>query len=122
MTVDGNDVLAVHEAAQAAIKRARAGEGPTLLECMIHRQTGHGMSDPDNYRPEEEKAEGMKNDPIFRFKNDLLSKGELTEEEYAAIEERVARELKDATHFAEKECTDITPTAEDLLRGVYAAG
>jgi TPP-dependent pyruvate/acetoin dehydrogenase alpha subunit len=121
VTVDGNDVLKVHEAAAKAIKRARSGEGPTLLECLIHRQTGHGMSDPDNYRDEKEKKEGEKKDPILRFKKELISKGRLTEEGYTEIEERVAKELDDAIHFAEKECTDIDPQPADVTRGVYAA-
>jgi acetoin:2,6-dichlorophenolindophenol oxidoreductase subunit alpha len=121
VTVDGNDVLKVHEAAAKAIKRARSGEGPTLLECLIHRRTGHGMSDPDNYRDEKEKKEGEKKDPILRFKKELISKGRLTEEGYTEIEERVAKELDDAIHFAEKECTDIDPQPADVTRGVYAA-
>ncbi len=121
VTVDGNDVLAVHEATKKAIKRARAGKGPTLLECMVHRHTGHGMSDPDLYRSDEEKAEGMKKDPVLRFKSELLAKGKLTEKEYEAIEARVAKELKEALHFAEKECTNLTPTIEDVTRGVYSA-
>jgi acetoin:2,6-dichlorophenolindophenol oxidoreductase subunit alpha len=121
VTVDGNDVLKVHEAAAKAIKRARSGEGPTLLECLIQRRTGHGMSDPDNYRDEKEKKEGEKKDPILRFKKELISKGRLTEEGYTEIEERVAKELDDAIHFAEKECTDIDPQPADVTRGVYAA-
>lgn len=121
VTVDGNDVLAVNQAANKAFKRARAGEGPSLLECIVHRHTGHAMSDPDHYRSDEAKAEGAKKDPVLRFKSELLSKGKLKEEEYEAMEERVAKEIKEAINFAEKECTNITPTVEDVMRGVYSA-
>ena len=122
VTVDGNNVLEVYEAASKAIKRARAGEGPTLLECLIHRRTGHGMSDPDNYRTEKEKKEGEKKDPVLRFKKELIARGRLTEKGYAEIEDRVAKELEEAIRFAEKECTDIDPESDDVTRGVYAAG
>jgi TPP-dependent pyruvate/acetoin dehydrogenase alpha subunit len=121
VTVDGNDVRKIYEEAGKAIKRARAGKGPTLLECMIHRWTGHGMSDPDNYRTEKEKKEGEKKDPILRFKKELISEGQMTEDEYTGIEQRVAKELEEAIHFAEKECTDIDPDYSDVSRGVYAA-
>ena len=121
VTVDGNDILKVYEEASKAIERARSGEGPTLLECLIHRRTGHGMSDPDNYRTEKEKKEGEAKDPILRFKRELISKGQLTEEGYTEIEQRVAKEVGEAIHFAEKECTDIDPDYIDVSRGVYAA-
>jgi len=120
VTVDGNDVRKIYEEASKAIKRARAGKGPTLLECIIHRWTGHGMSDPDNYRTEKEKKEGEKKDPVLRFKKELISEGRLSEEGYMEIEERVAREIDQAVRFAEKECTDIDPDYSDLTRGVYA--
>jgi pyruvate dehydrogenase E1 component alpha subunit len=120
VTVDGNDVLKVYEETSKAIERARSGEGPTLLECLIHRHTGHGMSDPDNYRSEKEKKEGEARDPILRFKKELISERRLTEEGYTAIEHRVAKELEEAIHFAEKECTDIDPDYVDISRGVYA--
>jgi acetoin:2,6-dichlorophenolindophenol oxidoreductase subunit alpha len=121
VTVDGNDVRKVYEEAEKAIKRARAGKGPTILECMIHRWTGHGMSDPDNYRTDKEKKEGEKKDPVLRFKKELISEGQLTEDQYLGIEERVAKELEEAIRFAEKECTDIDPDYSDISRGVYAA-
>ena len=79
------------------------------------------MSDPDNYRTEKEKKEGEKKDPILRFKKELISEGGLSEDEYMEIEQRVAKELEEAIHFAEKECTDIDPEPGDVSRGVYAA-
>jgi len=114
-------VGSVYEEASKAIKRARAGKGPTLLECLIHRWTGHSMSDPDTYRTEKEKREGEKKDPILRFKKELISEGRMSEDEYMEMEQRVAKEIEEAIHFAEKECTDIDPEPFDILRGVYAA-
>jgi TPP-dependent pyruvate/acetoin dehydrogenase alpha subunit len=121
VTVDGTDVRKVYEEASKAIKRARAGKGPTLLECLVHRWTGHSMSDPDTYRTEKEKRAGEKKDPILRFKKELISEGGLSEDEYMEIEQRVAKELEEAIHFAEKECTNIDPEPGDVSRGVYAA-
>lgn len=79
------------------------------------------MSDPDNYRSEKEKKEGEEKDPILRFKKELISEGRLSEDEYMEIEQRVAKEVEEAIHFAEKECTDIDPDYIDVSRGVYAA-
>ncbi len=78
------------------------------------------MSDPDNYRTEKEKKEGEAKDPILRFKKELISKGKLTDEGYAEMEQRAAKEVEEAIHFAEKECTDIDPDYIDVSRGVYA--
>jgi acetoin:2,6-dichlorophenolindophenol oxidoreductase subunit alpha len=121
VTVDGNDVRKIYEEAGKAIKRAREGKGPTLLECMIHRWTGHGMSDPDNYRTDKEKKDGEKKDPIVRFKKELIAEKRLSEKDYDDIEQRAAKEIDEAIQFAEKECTDIDPDYTDLTRGVYAA-
>jgi len=120
VTVDGNDVRKVYEETSRAIERARIGKGPTLLECLIQRWTGHSMSDADTYRTEEEKREGEEKDPILRFKKELISERQLSEDEYVEIEQRAAKEIEEAIHFAEKECTDIDPQPLDILRGVYA--
>jgi TPP-dependent pyruvate/acetoin dehydrogenase alpha subunit len=64
--VDGNDVLAVLEAAQQAVTNAREGRGPTLLECKTYRQKGHSRGDPGTYRPKEEIAAWMERDPLLR--------------------------------------------------------
>ncbi len=79
--VDGNDVMAVYEAAGEAIKRAKRGEGPTLIECKTYRWRGHYEGDPVVYRTREEEEEWKKKDPILRFKNRLLEIGTLTEDE-----------------------------------------
>ncbi|MGD0915872.1 MAG: thiamine pyrophosphate-dependent dehydrogenase E1 component subunit alpha [Thermodesulfobacteriota bacterium] len=121
VSVDGNDVRKVYEEAGRAIERARKGEGPTLLECMIQRWTGHSMSDPDTYRTEKEREEAREKDPVLRFKKELIAEGLLSEDEYMEIEQRVKKEIEEAIHYAEKECTDIDPDPSDVSRGVYAA-
>ena len=75
VTVDGNDVLAVHEAAREAVARARGGQGPTLLELVTYRITGHSRRDPCIYQPEEERKQALENEPIGRFAKYLLAKG-----------------------------------------------
>jgi pyruvate dehydrogenase E1 component alpha subunit len=66
-TVDGNDVLAVRDAAAEALARARRGEGPTLLECLTYRHKGHSKVDPGAYRPKEEVEEWLARDPLPRL-------------------------------------------------------
>jgi TPP-dependent pyruvate/acetoin dehydrogenase alpha subunit len=118
VTVDGNDVRAVYDAAQKAIRRARKGDGPSLVECLVHRWTGHSISDADIYRTDVEKEEGEKRDPVQRFKDELITEKVLTEAECEKLEDRVAEEIDDAVRYGEKECSDPDPA--DILRGVYA--
>jgi pyruvate dehydrogenase E1 component alpha subunit len=75
VTVDGNDVLAVYQAATDAVARARAGDGPTLLECVTYRITGHSRRDPCLYQPEEERKLALEREPIRRFTAELLAGG-----------------------------------------------
>ncbi len=67
LEIDGNDVLAVREAAGEALERARSGQGPTLLECKTYRHKGHSRVDPGKYRPKEEVDEWLKRDPLPRL-------------------------------------------------------
>lgn len=117
-TVEGCDVLEVYEEATRAIKRAREGKGPTLLECMWHRWTGHSISDADIYRTDKERREGEAKCPVMVFKAKLISEGALTEEEFSEMEKRADDEIEAAVVYSEKECTDPDPS--DILRGVYA--
>lgn len=119
VTVEGRDVLAVYREAQKAIKRAREGAGPTLLEAMWHRWTGHSISDGDIYRTDKERREGEKQCPIATFKKKLKDEGLLTEREYHDMENRAAEEIEAAIQYSEKECTDPDPA--DILRGVYSS-
>ncbi len=116
-TLDGSDVLGIYRETEKAIKRAREGKGPTLLECMWHRWTGHSISDADIYRTDEERKEGEKHCPVAAFKKQLLADGVLTSKEYEDIEKRAAETIEDAVQHSEEECTDPDPA--DILRGVY---
>ena len=100
VVVDGNDVLAVYEAAHEAVDRARKGEGPTLIECKTYRHKGHSRFDPATYRPKEEVEEWMKRDPIVQFRAKLIEMRTLTEEEINKIEQEVTAMVEDAVKFA----------------------
>jgi TPP-dependent pyruvate/acetoin dehydrogenase alpha subunit len=101
VTVDGNDVLAVYTAAQTAVARARAGEGPTLLECLTYRQCGHSRSDPRTYRTREEEAEWLTRDPLPRLRGVLQSDENVGEEKLQSVEAGVEDEITDAIDYAE---------------------
>ena len=88
VNVDGHDVRKVYLETQKVIQRARADEGPTLVETMVHRWTGHSISDADIYRTDEERKKGEKKDPIKRFKTELLKEGILTERQYKNLEKK----------------------------------
>jgi TPP-dependent pyruvate/acetoin dehydrogenase alpha subunit len=118
LTIDGNDVLQVYQEAVRAIKRARDGKGASLIECMVHRWTGHSISDADVYRTDEQRREGEKRDPVARFKKELLSKDVLTGKAYDALEKRVAKEIEQAVEYSENEC--VFPNPADVLKNVYA--
>jgi TPP-dependent pyruvate/acetoin dehydrogenase alpha subunit len=120
VTVDGNDVRTVYKEAAKAVARAKEGKGPTLLECLVHRWTGHSISDADVYRNDRERKEGEAKDPVQRFKKELVAEKVITESEYAELEGRVASEIEEAVQYSEKRCTDPDPA--DILRGVYSSG
>ena len=102
VTVDGMDVLAVYEAATEAIKRAREGNGPTLLETKTYRFHGHFEGDPQLYRSKEEVEEWMKKDPIPKFEKQLIDNKVSTTEELKAIQDKIQKEIDDAVRFAEE--------------------
>jgi len=93
--VDGNDVWAVREVAQEAVDRARAGGGPTLLECRTYRHYGHSKADPGKYRPKEEVEHWLGRDPLPRARERLLAEG-VSEEDIAAVEEDVKARMERA--------------------------
>lgn len=117
--VDGNDVLAVYEVTKAAIQRARAGEGPTLIEAVTYRVGPHTTSDdPTRYRDEETAKEWKeKRDPIKRFRTFLTNKGIWSDEQEAAEMEKIKQEIADAVAAAE-----ATPRTElaQVFDHVYA--
>jgi pyruvate dehydrogenase E1 component alpha subunit len=97
LQVDGNDVLAVYAAAKEAADRARAGGGPSLIECVTYRMSMHTTADdPKKYRKEEEVEEWIERDPIARFQKYLIAKGLLRDEAIAAVEAEVQSEIKAA--------------------------
>lgn len=116
--VDGNDVLAVYAAAGRAVARARAGEGPTLLECKTYRQCGHSRSDPRTYRSKTEEEEWAKCDPIKILGDNLVAQGLATEASLAQIEAEVVADVDDAVAFAED---SPSPAPEDTLKHVFYA-
>jgi TPP-dependent pyruvate/acetoin dehydrogenase alpha subunit len=97
--VDGNDLFAVVDAAREAVDRARAGGGPTLLECQTYRHYGHSKSDPAKYRPPGELERWKERDPLDVARRRLLEAG-VTEEEIEAVEEATQRELDEAVDAA----------------------
>ena len=117
ITVDGMDVLAVHDAVAAAVERARFGGGPTFVECETYRYVGHSRTDTRGYRSREEEQEWKLRDPIPRLAAHLRDLGEATEDELRAIADEVAAELGEALRFAED---SPSPAPEDCLRNVFA--
>lgn len=118
VTVDGNDVLAVHAAVRPAIERARAGDGPSLVECMTYRMTGHSHSDAADYVPEEFFEEGRRRDPIRRYATWLREEGLLDAARMEEMEGRIQREVEAATEQAKR---SPLPDGSETLRGVYAS-
>ena len=116
VTVDGNDVLAVFETASATVRRARAGEGPTLLECMTYRITGHSRRDPCNYQPEKERKEALQEEPIRRFAGYLLSGGIIGQAGLDGIRAEVDAEIERAVESA---IAAPDPKPEDALEGAF---
>jgi pyruvate dehydrogenase E1 component alpha subunit len=100
--VDGMDVQAVHEVVRRAVDRARAGDGPTLVEAITYRFRGHSMQDPQYYRTKEEIEEYRQRDPITLFHERLRAESLVTEEEIRHIDQQVEDEVADAVRFAEE--------------------
>jgi TPP-dependent pyruvate/acetoin dehydrogenase alpha subunit len=100
VAINGNDVLAVYQATQGALARARKGEGPTLIECKTYRWHGHSEHDKAFYRTKEELAMWKSRDPIPTFAAYLKGLHELSDEQVADIEARVQATIDDAVEFA----------------------
>jgi Pyruvate/2-oxoglutarate dehydrogenase complex, dehydrogenase (E1) component, eukaryotic type, alpha subunit len=99
-TVDGNDVFSIDEAMQLALKRAKAGEGPTLIECKTYRWLGHWTGDPQVYRTREEVEEWKKKCPIKRLGEYLLKNKIISEAEISQIEQQSQADVEAAAAFA----------------------
>lgn len=117
VSVDGNNVIAVYEATREAVKRARNGNGPTLIECKTYRHKGHSRWDPATYRPKEEVQEWLKKDPIHRLKRQLLENGDIPDKKMLQIEKEVSDAVEAAVKFA---LDSPQPAPEEALEDVYA--
>jgi pyruvate dehydrogenase E1 component alpha subunit/2-oxoisovalerate dehydrogenase E1 component alpha subunit len=117
--VDGNDVIAVYQVTREAVERARNGEGPVLIEAKTMRMKGHAQHDPASYVPPEMFEFWKARDPITRYEQWLTRHGVWDEATRAAINERVARELRQ--ELAEAEASP-PPPPELAEQGVYCEG
>ncbi len=116
LTVDGNDFNAITEAVDAAVRRARAGEGPSLIESLTYRWRGHSKSDRNRYRSKEEINDWISKDPIARFTTFLIEQAVITPQEAATIEAEVAQEIAAAIEFAK---ASPDPQVAQVSRDVY---
>ncbi len=119
VTVDGNDVLAVYEAVGEAVERARAGEGPTLVEAKTYRWRGHHEGDPNQgarYRTKEEIQSWKRKDPIPRFAEHLVSAKAATSSKLKTVEKSIEKEIDEAVEFAN--ASDF-PTLDELYTDVF---
>jgi len=114
--VDGMTPEAVHEAVARAVKRAREGDGPTLLELKTYRYKGHSVSDPQKYRSKEEVDEYKDQDPIIKVRNTILANGFGTEEDIKAIDDRINAVVDQSVRFAEE---SPWPDDSEVLKDVY---
>jgi pyruvate dehydrogenase E1 component alpha subunit len=117
VTVDGNDLLAVYDAISTAARRARQGEGPTLVESLTYRWRGHSRSDRQLYRTREEVKEWQARDPINRFAQRLVAAGFIKEEEIETFRQHGRQRIENAVAFAE---ASPEPQVAAIMEGVYA--
>jgi len=115
--VDGMDILAVRQVAQEAVARARAGEGPTLIEAMTYRFRGHSLADPDELRSKEEKEFWFARDPIKKLAAYLLEHDLATEAELKDVENKIQAVIDEAVKFAE---SSPEPDPSELYRFIFA--
>jgi pyruvate dehydrogenase E1 component alpha subunit len=115
--VDGMDVLAVYRVAKEAVARARAGEGPTLIEALTYRFRGHSLADPDELRAKEEKDFWFARDPIKKLGVYLVEQGLATQDELAGFDREIQAVVDDSVEFAEN---SPEPNPEELHRYIFA--
>lgn len=116
-TVDGNDPDDMYTHVHAAIERARAGEGPTLLECTTFRFLGHVLGDDDFYITKEEKADAMAKDPLPALRARLIAQGHASEDELTAMQLALEAEIAEAQAFG---MNSPLPSVDELRRDVFA--
>ena len=118
VVVDGNDFCAVYKAACEAVERARAGGGPTLIECKTMRMRGHAIHDNQAYVPKELLEEWARRDPIERLEVHMRERGLLDDERLHALLAQIEAELDEAQAYAE---ASPYPEPESVTDGVYAS-
>ncbi len=119
VTLDGNDLFAVYEAAHEAVARARAGQGPSLLECKTYRHYGHFEGDAQTYKIAGENERYQNElDPIKRFTDAVLSRGLVSEAEMADIDGQVNAAIDEAVKFAED---SPFPEVQETFTDVYVS-
>ena len=116
--VDGMDVLAVYEKVGEAVRRARAGKGPTLVEAKTYRFRGHFEGDQQVYRSQSEVEEWRKKDPILRLKAMMIERGMLSEADFEKMESSAKSKVAEAVKFAEE---SPTPSPSEYLEDVYVS-
>jgi pyruvate dehydrogenase E1 component alpha subunit len=116
VTVDGNDVIAVLETTRRAVERGRAGGGPTLIEALTYRITGHSRRDPCNYQPEEERKLALEKEPIGRFASYLISAKIVSQQQLDQIHDEIKIEIE---HAVESAMSAPDPAPENALNDVF---
>lgn len=114
--IDGMSPEAVHDSVARAVKRAKEGGGPTLLEMKTYRYKGHSVSDPQKYRTKEEVDEYKDQDPIIKVANTILENGFATKEDLQFIDQKINTLVDESVRFAEE---SPWPSDEELLKDVY---
>jgi acetoin:2,6-dichlorophenolindophenol oxidoreductase subunit alpha len=117
VSVDGNDVVAVFEATQAAVERARQGDGPTLVECKTWRWRGHFEGDPGAYKDPQDQEDWLTKDPIPRLEKNLIKLKMATQAELDAIKAGIDTDIAEAVKFTEE---SPMPELKELFTDVYA--
>ncbi|SCW38647.1 pyruvate dehydrogenase E1 component alpha subunit [Sphingobium faniae] len=116
VTVDGNDPVAMWKAAQEAVARARAGEGPTLLECKTFRFMGHLLGDDSHYIPKEEMAAALEKDPVPLFRQKLIDDWQVPAADLDKLDADIATEIDEAVQFAlDSAYPDLVENKRDIL-------
>jgi TPP-dependent pyruvate/acetoin dehydrogenase alpha subunit len=124
VTIDGNDPIAVMRAVDVAAAHARAGGGPTLIEAVTYRLSGHAFGAPAKYMDKAELQAAWDADPVPRFRNRILASGALDERELDGIDREISDEVEDAVQFAlaspppdlDELCLDVFADEKDVLR------
>ncbi|MBX9781551.1 MAG: pyruvate dehydrogenase (acetyl-transferring) E1 component subunit alpha [Chitinophagaceae bacterium] len=114
--VDGMTPEAVHDSVARAVKRAKEGDGPTLLEMKTYRYKGHSISDPQKYRSKEEVDEYKNQDPITKVAHTILENGYASQEELQAIDQKIGAIVEESVRFAEE---SPWPSDDEVLKDVY---